>query len=86
MTPLVRRFNVCPKPFIDPQRLGDRDTFIQGMELGALQRMVGPDAISGGWWNREVQRDYFYTETSLGTFWLYYDRTRRRWRLHGKVE
>ena len=86
MTPLVRRFNVCPEPFIDPQRLGDRDTFIRGMELGTLQRMVGPDAISGGWWNREVQRDYFYTETSLGTFWLYYDRIRRRWRLHGKVE
>ena len=37
VTPLVRRFNVCPKPFIDPQRLGDRDTFIRGMELGTLQ-------------------------------------------------
>lgn len=86
-TPLVRRIYRQVTPFIDPKNTTDRDTFIAGMEMGKVRSITGPDVISGGWWQREVQREYFYVETEQGQIlWVFYDRVRRRWRLQGKVE
>ena len=43
--------------------------------------------VSGGWWQREVQREYYYVRTANGrTLWMYYDRHRMGWYLHGEVE
>jgi len=34
-----------------------------------------------------VERDYYYAETQHGEIlWLFYDRPRRRWFLHGEVD
>jgi len=34
-----------------------------------------------------VRREYHFAETQRGELlWIYYDRTRRRWFLHGRVE
>jgi protein ImuB len=42
--------------------------------------------ISGGWWQREVHRDYYYAETRRGDLlWIYYDRRQRAWFQHGVV-
>ena len=43
--------------------------------------------VAGGWWNRPVHREYYFTETERGELlWLYYDRARRRWFLQGRIE
>jgi protein ImuB len=50
-------------------------------------RIVGPDVLSGGWWRRTIHRDYYFMETVRGDLlWLFYDRRRRQWFLHGRVE
>ena len=40
-----------------------------------------------GWWAAAEHRDYYYAETARGdVLWLFHDRARRRWALHGRVE
>jgi protein ImuB len=47
----------------------------------------GPYVVSGGWWAREVHREYHFVETLRGDLlWVYYDQRRRGWYLHGRVE
>jgi len=84
--PLVRRVLERPRPLPacdvhDPSagpRLGDGD---------ALRRLFGPYRVSGGWWVRTVERDYYYAETAGGELlWLFWDRPRKRWFLHGVVD
>jgi len=48
---------------------------------------MGPYVVSGGWWASTVHREYYFIETRRGDLlWTFYDRKRRRWFLHGKVE
>jgi hypothetical protein len=43
--------------------------------------------VSGGWWVREVRRDYRFIDTGRGeTLWVYYDHRRARWYVQGRVE
>jgi protein ImuB len=43
--------------------------------------------VSGGWWHREITREYHFAETADGqVLWVYYDRARRRWFVQGTVE
>lgn len=54
---------------------------------GRVEEMTSPYIVSGGWWNREVHREYHYAHTEDGEIlWVYYDRRRRRWFLAGQVE
>jgi protein ImuB len=84
---LVRRLYGKPValPALDPDA---RDgTFVNGQVRGPLARRLGPYVLSGGWWVREVRRDYYFAETVHGELlWLYHDRKRRRWFLQGRVE
>jgi hypothetical protein len=58
-----------------------------GPRYGTVDKLIGPYVFSGGWWNREIQREYYFAETRRGDIlWLYYDRVRRRWCLQGAVE
>ncbi len=86
--PLVRR--VLHRPvMLPPQNRGVRDDgwLLRGLEHGAVTRFVGPYIVSGGWWVSEVHREYHFAETRSGEcLWVYYDRRRRRWFLHGQVE
>ena len=60
---------------------------VSGNAHGRVEHMTGPYIVSGGWWNREVHREYHYARTEDGEIlWVYYDRRRRRWYLMGKVE
>jgi protein ImuB len=85
---LVRRV------FAKPQRLAggpyhshEDGWLILGPKYGSIDKLTGPYVFSGGWWNREIQREYYYAETRRGDFlWLYYDRVRRRWFLQGAIE
>ncbi|MBX3249039.1 MAG: hypothetical protein KF901_17810 [Myxococcales bacterium] len=57
-----------------------------------VQRLFGPHRTSGGWWGRpepgqETERDYYYAEVESGAlYWIFYDRPRAAWFLHGFVD
>ena len=54
---------------------------------GCVTALHGPFRVSGGWWVRTVERDYYYAETQRGEIlWVFYDRPRRRWFIHGEVD
>src|SRR5207247_1246017 len=58
-----------------------------GDESVVCDKLTGPYVFSGGWWNREIQREYYFAETRRGDLlWLYYDRVRRRWFWQGMIE
>ncbi len=85
---LVRR--IMAKPVIlssGPRQTHEDGWLLLGPKYGTVDKLIGPYVFSGGWWNREIQREYYFAETRRGDIlWLYYDRVRRRWCLQGAVE
>ncbi|MGE0791347.1 MAG: DNA polymerase Y family protein [Sandaracinaceae bacterium] len=52
-----------------------------------LRALAGPYRLQGGWWVKEAARDYFFGERDDGSLlWLFFDRTRRAWFVHGRLE
>lgn len=85
--PLVRRIFERAVPLPHRGHHEPDGWLVRGPEQGPMVRILGPYTVSGGWWVREVQRDYHYVETRSGDIlWVYYDRRRRRWFLQGQVE
>lgn len=86
--PLCRRMLARPRPL--PAWTGaDDGRWLAGTGLvrGAVIRMTGPYRVSGGWWARTVERDYFFAETDAGDIaWVFHDGPRRRWFLHALVD
>ncbi|MCS6797965.1 MAG: DNA polymerase Y family protein [Myxococcota bacterium] len=81
--PPVRR--LWPKALPLPPR--DPDAPERGPRLQSPARLHGPCRLSGGWWVRHVERDYYWAETTDGLLlWVYYDRPRRRWFLHAVAD
>jgi protein ImuB len=85
---LVRRIEAKPQRLAGgPYHSHEDGWLILGPKYGSIDKLTGPYVFSGGWWNREIQREYYYAETRRGDFlWLYYDRIRRRWFLQGTLE
>jgi protein ImuB len=85
---LVRR--VFAKPIClagGPYHSHEDGWLILGPKQGTIDKLNGPYIFSGGWWNREIQREYYFAETRSGDIlWIYYDRVRRRWFWQGAVE
>jgi protein ImuB len=85
---LVRR--IVAKPILlpgTPAHTHEDGWLLLGPKYGSVDKLTGPYVFSGGWWHREIQREYYYAETRRGDLlWLYYDRVRRRWFLQGAVE
>ena len=85
---LVRR--IMAKPISlpgGPRHTHEDGWLILGHKYGSVDKLSGPYVFSGGWWNKEIQRDYYYAETRRGAIaWVYYDRVRRRWFLQGWIE
>jgi protein ImuB len=88
MRSLVRRVYARPIALPpSPRPSHDDGWLISGVVRGSVSDQTGPFILSGGWWVREVRRDYYYVETRRGeVLWVYYDRRRRGWFLHGRVE
>jgi protein ImuB len=85
---LVRRMMAKPMllPGV-PSHTHEDGWLILGHKYGSVDKLSGPYVFSGGWWNREIQRDYYFAETRRGAIaWVYYDRVRRRWFLQGWIE
>ncbi len=85
-TSMVRRVYKRPKPL--PPRLPRDPEAGPALKPGqAIERFFGPYRISGGWWKKTVERDYYYAETDQGdVLWVYFDRPRKRWFLHGVLD
>lgn len=84
---LVRRVLRRPRPL--PARVAEDPEAGPTLDPSdePILRLYGPYRVSGGWWVRAVERDYYYAETAAGTLlWVYFDRPRRRWFLHGLVD
>ena len=86
--PLMRRL------FLKPQCIGDRvhttrdDNWLLHRNVnGVIIRLDGPYILKGGWWLKPIHREYNFATTQTGRLlWVYYDRKRRQWFLHGEVE
>jgi protein ImuB len=85
--PLVRRIFHRPEVLSAPARqLRDDGWLIRGPQYGAVTHTAGPYLVNGGWWLREVQREYQFVLTRRGELlWVYHDKRRRRWFLQGQV-
>jgi protein ImuB len=84
---LVRR--IYEKPLALPHRSRHKPDqwMLRGLEFGLARDFLGPYILSGGWWRRTVQREYYFVKMQQGdVFWIFYDRVRRRWFLEGSVE
>lgn len=84
---LVRRIYRRPERLPpQPRHVRDDGWLVRGLTHGSALRSFGPFVLSGGWWAREVHREYQFTELQGGDLlWIYYDRVRRRWFLQGVV-
>jgi protein ImuB len=85
---VVRRMMAKPMQLSSSTHHTNQDGWLAvGPKFGSVDKITGPYVFSGGWWRREIQRDYYFAETRRGDLlWLYYDRVRRRWFLQGWVE
>ena len=83
---MVRRVYARPKP-LAPREPRAPEAGPSLAKDHAIEHMYGPYRVSGGWWKRLVERDYYYAETDHGDLlWLFYDRPRKRWFLHGVLD
>lgn len=84
---LARRILTRPVAMNTRPVHGPRGVHLRGLEHEPVVKVTGPYIVSGGWWHREQHREYHFAETSDGKIlWIYFDRNRRRWYLHGTVE
>ena len=83
---MVRRVYARPKP-LPPRVPKEPEAGPSLAKDRSIEHMYGPYRVSGGWWKRLVERDYYYAETDHGDLlWLFYDRPRKRWFLHGVLD
>jgi protein ImuB len=83
---LVRRIFTRPTPLQARPVCGPRGCHLLGMGHAPFTRILGPYVVSGGWWVREIYREYHFAETEHGKIvWVYFDKRRRRWFVHGEV-
>ena len=84
---LVRRILAKPALLASDPRSHDDGWLLLGPKFGSVDKLSGPYVFSGGWWTREIHREYYFAETRRGAFlWIYYDRVRRKWFLQGWAE
>lgn len=84
--PLVRR--VGKPQLLPPRQRHERDDgwLVKGVAAGPAIDTQGPFTVSGGWWVREVRRDYYFVQLQNDELlWIFFDRHRRKWFLHGEV-
>ena len=69
------------------RRLYTRSRSIRKPPARTVLRWDGPHVFQGGWWARELHREYWFATTREGkVLWIYRDRKRERWVIQGVVE
>jgi protein ImuB len=60
---------------------------LRNWRQGRVVRAWGPFRLTGGWWVREVRRDYHWLETETGDWlWVFWDQVRRQWFVQAEVD
>ncbi len=84
---LIRRLLTKPIPLQPRPVCGPRGCHLDGLGTEPITELKGPYLISGGWWMRPVEREYYFATTAQqNTLWIYFDRQRRRWCIQGEVD
>jgi len=85
--PLIRRIFARPMPFSKTRHREPKAALAHMFEDRVIEETIGPYVVSGGWWAREIHREYYFVRTESGRWlWIYYDRRRQCWFLQGEVE
>jgi protein ImuB len=85
--PLLRRLLATPQVLPSRPKHEPDGWLLADWRQGAVTRLWGPFRLSGGWWAREVRRDYWFVQTERGDLlWVFYDQVRRLWYLQGGVD
>jgi protein ImuB len=86
LRPLVRRIEMKPVPLASRSTREPDGWLLGGLQHGPVEQLSGPYVLSGGWWQGEVERDYYFALLRSGALeWVYYDRKRCRWFRQGRV-
>ena len=84
---LVRRIYTRPWPLPHRPRHEEDGWQLRGRDDASVEVMKGPYVISGGWWRSEICREYSFLRTRKQEWlWVFRDKIRRRWFLHGRIE
>ena len=88
---LIRRLRARPWALPHRPRHEEDGWQLRGRDDASVHALLGPFVVSGGWWrNRhahDLRRDYYFAGTLKGEWlWVFRDRRKRRWFLHGRVE
>ncbi len=85
---VIRRVYTTPIPLSPPVRNPHDDGWlVHDLKQGPVVKTDGPYVVCGGWWVREVHREYSFVHTMSGdVLWVFFDRKKRGWYLHGRLE
>ncbi|MDB4988612.1 MAG: nucleotidyltransferase/DNA polymerase involved in repair [Myxococcaceae bacterium] len=85
--PLVRRVLLKPEPISGKLEVDPSSGALSLRHANEQLALSGPYRVSGGWWVREVARDYYYARTLAGSLlWIFFDLPRNAWFLHATVD
>ena len=85
--PLVRRVLLKPEPLAGSFEIDPGTGALSLVRDNERLTLTGPYRVSGGWWVREVARDYYYARTLAGSLlWVFFDLPRNAWFLHALVD
>lgn len=85
---MVRRIRFRPQPLHRFRDAPLKGWSVLGLDAGPIVESHGPFNLSGCWWSEDAfDRDYHIARTRRGDLvWLFFDRQREQWFLHGTVE
>jgi protein ImuB len=85
--PLVRRVLPKPEPLAGSFEIDPTTGDLSLLHAGERLQLTGPYRVSGGWWVREVARDYYYARKAADRLlWVFFDVPRNAWFLHAVVD
>ncbi|HEX5658741.1 MAG TPA: hypothetical protein VFX59_16190 [Polyangiales bacterium] len=85
--PLVRRVLLKPEPLAGSFEVDPQSGALALVHAGERLSLRGPYRVNGGWWVREVSRDYYYARTASEQWlWVFFDVPRNAWFLHALVD
>jgi protein ImuB len=85
--PLVRRMLLKPEPLACGVESADERGARTLLHAGERFTLSGPYRTSGGWWAREVERDYYYARSTRDELlWVFFDLRRKAWFLQAWVD
>lgn len=84
--PLVRRMRSVPLLMPSRPKHEPDGWLLADWRMGNVVKLWGPFRLTGGWWQREVRRDYWWVLTERGDLlWVFFDAVRKGWFLAGEA-